>query len=62
MHRNSSSSITQAPDDVDDRFNLRYGGIMDDDIREAAPLAVVKPSESQVNFCSSSHYGAQTRN
>jgi hypothetical protein len=39
----------QVADDVDDRFNLRFGGIMDEDIREAAPLATIKPSHVKVS-------------
>ena len=31
----------------DDRFNLSYGGIMDDEIQEMAPLPV-KPSQVKV--------------
>ena len=37
------------PADEDDRFNLRFGGIMDEDIREIAPLPV-KPSQVKVRI------------
>ncbi|KAF8329951.1 hypothetical protein F5887DRAFT_1082120 [Amanita rubescens] len=38
---------TTTPAGEDERFNLRFGGIMDEDIRETAPLPV-KPSQVKV--------------
>ncbi|KAF8332569.1 hypothetical protein F5887DRAFT_1080649 [Amanita rubescens] len=47
--RNYNGTLTNAPDakDSDNRFNLQYGGIMDDDIQEMTPLPV-KASQVKV--------------
>lgn len=48
--QNYNGTLTNAPagNDSDNRFNLQYGGIMDDDIQEMTPLPV---KASQVKVC-----------
>lgn len=54
LQKSNHNPTTTLPAGEDDRFNLRYGGIMDEDIQETVPHPV---KQSQVKVCSLSNCG-----